>query len=389
MANFHLNSKVGTRKGGQSAKAKASYILRDGKYKKAVPPSFSLSGNMPSWAKQNPILYWESADKNERANGTLFRGVEFALPLELTADQRQQLAEYFCEDLASYQNQKMPYTLAIHDDAGNPHCHFMMSERANDGHDRSADLWFKRANKNSPEKGGALKLDIGSKRKQWLMDTRKSWEVACNLALEKRGHDARIDHRSNLDRGIHTPPKVYDCPWKKTKPEQKDKRKKVADSWFFNQILKRNEALRKRTEFMFDRGAERLSKTVKETLVTATEFAEVTKERIFLQRDIVPVSAGLRRIYADTDLLERLSPSDLKDLEKICNCCVKIHNQVKAESPIVFKDLGDKFWTGFKNKVLSLRADVSRLKPEEPKEKHPSPYDPPSVPTKPRYPRPR
>ena len=33
----------------------------------------------------------------------------------------------------------------------------MISERANDGIERAADQWFKRANRDTPELGGALK----------------------------------------------------------------------------------------------------------------------------------------------------------------------------------------------------------------------------------------
>ena len=35
---------------------------------------------MPEWAEENPRSYWEAADEYERANGRLYREIQFALP---------------------------------------------------------------------------------------------------------------------------------------------------------------------------------------------------------------------------------------------------------------------------------------------------------------------
>ncbi len=42
----------------------------------------SESGNMPAWV-QDPADYWDAADQYERANGSVYREIEFALPKEL------------------------------------------------------------------------------------------------------------------------------------------------------------------------------------------------------------------------------------------------------------------------------------------------------------------
>ena len=34
----------------------------------------------PKWAEDDPQKYWAAADAHERANGRLYREVEFALP---------------------------------------------------------------------------------------------------------------------------------------------------------------------------------------------------------------------------------------------------------------------------------------------------------------------
>ena len=195
MAIYHLSVKTGSRGGGQSAKAKSEYIEREGKYEKDRDElAYSESGNMPEWAGADPQKYWESADEHERANGSLFKEVEFALPVELDERQQRELASSFAADLTG--EERLPYTMAIHRGGGeNPHVHLMISERGLDGHDRDAEQWFKRANKANPEKGGALKTRSFMNR-EWLENTRQAWETAANTALDRAGRSERIDHRS-------------------------------------------------------------------------------------------------------------------------------------------------------------------------------------------------
>ena len=194
MAIYHLSVKTGSRGGGQSAKAKSDYIEREGKYEKDRDElAYSESGNMPEWAEDDPQKYWEAADAHERANGSLFKEVEFALPVELDDGQQRELASSFAAELTG--GERLPYTMAIHRGGGdNPHVHLMISERGLDGHARDAEQWFKRANKANPEKGGALKTR--SLNKEWLANTRQAWETAANGALERAGRSERIDHRS-------------------------------------------------------------------------------------------------------------------------------------------------------------------------------------------------
>ena len=111
----------------------------------------------------------EAADEHERANGRLFREVEFALPTELTRSERLEAAREFAHFLTD--RERLPYTLAIHRGRGeNPHCHLVISERSNDGLERTAETWFKRYNGKAPEQGGARKCPTSSK--EWLPFTR-------------------------------------------------------------------------------------------------------------------------------------------------------------------------------------------------------------------------
>ena len=195
MAVFHLKMSVGSRAGGQSAVAKADYIEREGRYERDREElEHRESDHMPEWAKEDPRSYWEAADEYERANGRLYREVQFALPKELNEGQRRELASEFAKQLT--EGERLSYTLAIHrGDGENPHAHLMFSERANDGIERSAETWFRRHNAKSPEKGGARKSRVAVPQ-TWLEQTREAWAREANEALQRAGCGERIDHRS-------------------------------------------------------------------------------------------------------------------------------------------------------------------------------------------------
>ena len=197
VAIFHLDVKTGTRGGGQSASAKYDYLGREGRYAKdAAELEYKESGNLPQWAEDDPRSYWEAADEHERSNGRLYQQVEVALPGELDERQRRDLAGSFAERLT--REERLPYTLAIHrgGEAGeNPHAHLIISERANDGLERSAETWFKRANGKQPERGGAKKSRT-MMDKHWIAQTRPVWEQEVNRALQRAGQQDRVDHRS-------------------------------------------------------------------------------------------------------------------------------------------------------------------------------------------------
>ena len=201
MAVYHLKMSVGSRAGGQSAFAKSEYIEREGRYERDREELEDKEHeNMPEWAEDDPRSYWAEADEYERANGRLYREVQFALPKELSKAERLELASGFARRLT--EGEQLPYTLAIHrggPDGENPHAHLMFSERSNDGIERPAEQWFKRYNAKEPEKGGARKSRVAVPR-AWLEQTRKAWEQEANKELRRAGREERIDHRSLAER---------------------------------------------------------------------------------------------------------------------------------------------------------------------------------------------
>ena len=199
MAIYSLNASTCSRSSGASGGGRIDYINREKQYSHDSQEVLAkASGNMPEWAQEEPRQYWSAADVYERANGRLFKQVMFALPNELNADQQKELVKEFAEQITTTKEGKLPYSYAIHKghDSNNPHCHLMISERVNDGHDRTRETWFKRANPKAPEQGGAKKT-TELKPKQWLLDTRELWSQQANKALERAGHETRIDHRTD------------------------------------------------------------------------------------------------------------------------------------------------------------------------------------------------
>ena len=212
-AIYHMKVRTGSRGGGQSARACAAYIEREEEYSreadKAEEVVYTESGHMPEWAdaEAGALAYWDAADLYERSNGRLYKSIEIALPLALDPDQQRALAVQFAHSLTDAE--QLPYTLAIHAGKGeNPHCHLMISERANDELERSPEQWFKRYNAAEPEAGGAQK-STALKPKEWLLETRAAWAEQTNEALKEAGLEIRIDHRSLEAQGIERVPGIH------------------------------------------------------------------------------------------------------------------------------------------------------------------------------------
>ena len=208
MAIYHLTASAGSRAAGSAAGAKYDYIAREGRYEERERAPGEVrhleSGNMPRWAADRPRAYWEAADAHERANGRLFREIHVALPAELSRDRQKELARQLARDITG--RRRLPYTLAIHEGRGsggsaNPHAHLVWSDRGRDGRDRTAETWFRRYNAKAPERGGARKHgDANGPR--WLRQVREQWAGRVNQALEREGHDARVDHRTLAVRAV-------------------------------------------------------------------------------------------------------------------------------------------------------------------------------------------
>ena len=77
----------------------------------------------------------------------------------------------------------------------------MISERKNDGIERSPEQWFARANPTDPSKGGAEKTRAIHGH-AWMEHARSQWANLTNKTLERLGREERVDHRSYARQGV-------------------------------------------------------------------------------------------------------------------------------------------------------------------------------------------
>ena len=223
MASFHFSIKSG--KKGKAANH-AAYIAREGKHGKGENRQDLVAmdhGNLPDWANGNPAAFWKMADANERVNGAAYRELEIALPSELTKEQNMELVK----DLIKNQVADKPFQYAIHEPQASlgkvrqPHLHLMFSDRKPDGIFRGPEQHFKRFNPKNPNQGGCKK-DSGGKEKfvlkEELISSRESVAKIQNAHLEQHGHAARVDHRSNRERGIEREPERHISAYRKVSP---------------------------------------------------------------------------------------------------------------------------------------------------------------------------
>jgi MobA/MobL family protein len=208
---YHMSFRSGSRGNGACARASHDYITREGEYADGDRDSaiYTESDQMPSWAEDDARNYWDAADLYERANGRLYVSADFALPRDLSTDDQVALAREFARELT--RDERLPYTLAIHSgrDADgnehNPHAHLMISERKNDGIDRSPQQWFSRANSTDPSRGGAEKTRAIHGH-AWIEHARSRWAELTNKTMQRLGRDERVDHRSYERRGTDQEP---------------------------------------------------------------------------------------------------------------------------------------------------------------------------------------
>ena len=220
MAIFHCSVSHGSRKGGQSGAAKVDYIMRCGKYiVDAGEVIGACAGHLPSWAGGNPRMFFAAADEYERLNGRLFTQALFAIPNELSDRDALLLSYHYAE--AATEN-GAPYALAVHrggvevvdgetvsaapqeaDEEGLPphnrHGHLLICERIDDGLERTAREWFRRANKKEPALGGAAK-DRTMNGGDWVPEVRSLCADYINYGLKRAGVSERVTCESHETR---------------------------------------------------------------------------------------------------------------------------------------------------------------------------------------------
>ena len=197
MAIYHLSVKAVSRSAGRSATAAAAYRagcemadertgqIHDYRRKGGVESAeIILPEGAPEWATDRAKL-WNAAELAEqRKDACVAREYEVALPAELSPGERKRLVHDFAKDMANREG--CAVDVAIHapgrgGDNRNHHAHMLRTTRKVGAEGLGAKLDTEKAGRN---------------RAADLEAVRVRWAEMSNIALERAGHTARVDHRS-------------------------------------------------------------------------------------------------------------------------------------------------------------------------------------------------
>ncbi len=216
MAIYHCSMKPIARGAGRSAVAAIAYrtatkilnerdgLTHDFTHKQGVEHSEIVlpKGIEAGWALDRAAL-WNAAERAERrTDARVAREFELALPHELSPDQRLALTRNFAQDLANRYGAAIDFAIHrphVQGDVRNAHAHMLMTTRTVNAHGLGEKTLIERENK------WLLNNNQPTSHMQ-LRDIRQAWEQHANRHLMLAGLDARLDHRSHLERGLEIEP---------------------------------------------------------------------------------------------------------------------------------------------------------------------------------------
>lgn len=235
MAIYHLHVSMVSRSKGHNVIAKASYInaskmenretgeVSDFSRKSdVIHTEISLPSHAPQEFKDSQTL-WNSVIEVEKAkNAQLARRGDFALPKELSKEENLKLAREYIEN--TFVKNGMCVEWAFHDKPDNPHIDFIATTRPikENGEwgakskkvydlDENGNKIFQKKDKQGRKIYKNHKEDtVDWNKKETLEHWRSEWANYCNRALEKHGHEQRIDHRSYERQGIDKIPTIHE-----------------------------------------------------------------------------------------------------------------------------------------------------------------------------------
>ena len=210
MAIYHCSTKTVSRSSGRSAVASSAYrsgeeledkrtgLTHDFTRKEGVAHSEIIS-NLDIKIDRNEL--WNLAEKTEtRKDARTAREWVIALPDELNADQRKDLAKDFARSLVDRYG--VIADLAIHEPSKggsdkNHHAHILLTTRKAEV---DADNQLTLTTKTNIELSNAKRksLDMGTTQDD-IKQIRETWADLANKALERAGYREKIDHRSYAD----------------------------------------------------------------------------------------------------------------------------------------------------------------------------------------------
>lgn len=241
MAVYYLQTKAISRASGRGAPGAAAYRAgerirdertgrlhdysgrTDVRHAEIIVPA-ALEASAPDWVRQRAAL-WNGAEAVERRRDSrVAREYQVALPAELGAAQRLELARAFSRELA--ERYRVAVDLTVHDprregDSRNFHAHLLTTTRELNATGLGA--------KAQSEWSGTQRFQHGlSTNRAELVAIRERWAALANEALRAANLNLRIDHRSLAAQGIDREP-VPRIPYAAVQMERRGMRSEVAE----------------------------------------------------------------------------------------------------------------------------------------------------------------
>jgi hypothetical protein len=241
MAIFHLRINSISRSAGRSAPGAAAYRAgerirdertgrlhnysnrRDVAHTEIFLPG-ALKANDANWARERERL-WNAAESAEhRRDSRVAREYQVALPAELTAAQRLELARGFSRELADRHN--VAVDLAIHGpraagDPRNHHAHLLTTTR-----ELTATGLGGKSGIDMPY-AESIRRGVSTGLKE-LVAIRERWATLVNDAFRAAGLEQRVDHRTLKAQGIDREP-LPRIPFAAYQMERRGLRSEVAE----------------------------------------------------------------------------------------------------------------------------------------------------------------
>ncbi|MEW9299219.1 MobQ family relaxase [Acetobacter oryzifermentans] len=273
MAIFHLSVKTVSRSTGRSAVAAAAYRTgdtltneRDGRQhdyanRTGVDDSFIIAPTGCEWAHNRSAL-WNAAEQTEkRSNSVTAREYVLALPAELDAKDRADLARSFAS--AVVERYGVAADVALHapsagGDDRNYHAHILTTTR-----EVEPDGLGKKTRILDAAKTGGPEIE----------SLRELWAMQCNEALERHQKPARIDHRSYERQGVDEMPTMHLGPTSTTMERKHKAEQERKGEPYKPQTFKAQENERRRTL------NDHVREMVRELAATVREVTEQGQKR--------------------------------------------------------------------------------------------------------------
>ncbi len=209
----HVSFQTSSHANGRSAINDYNYITRLQNHEKKEDLIYSGSINMPMWAN-NPADFWDMCTQRESYQGRQAININLAFPRELKQEDNIKLLHDFINHISTTKEGVLPCSYGYHFDKcktePNPHFHTMIYERPINeiSTNQTPDLFFTKANRDYPERGGEKKITFYKNIKS-TKKVRVLWANLANKYLSAMQSPRIMNPHSHAQRGLLQIPQIH------------------------------------------------------------------------------------------------------------------------------------------------------------------------------------